>query len=110
MFLGVALCATVPCYRDRRTEEESRKGEKQLLCEQAHLVRGGRGGKMFEKGEIGQQTMNKKYLFCISWVWSRKGDSSPAERAALEIGGMACRESSNGWQLVEKGQTFIHKG
>ena len=65
---------------------------------------------MFEKGEIGQQTMNKKYLFCISWVWSRKGDSSPAERAAFEIGGMACRESSNGWQLVEKGQTFIHGG
>ena len=43
VFLGVALCATVPCYRDRRTEEESRKGEKQLLCEQAHSVRGGRG-------------------------------------------------------------------
>ena len=68
------------------------------------------GGKMFEKGESGQQTMSKKYLFCISWVWSRKGDSSPAERAAFEIGGMACRESSNGWQLVEKGQTFIHWG
>ena len=66
------------------------------------------GGKMFEKGESGQQTISKKYL--LSWVWSRKGDSSPAERAAFEIGGMACRESSNGWQLVEKGQTFIHGG
>ena len=65
---------------------------------------------MFEKGDSGQQTMSKKYLFCISWVWSRKGDSSPDERAAFEIGGMACRESSNGWQLVEKGQTFIHWG